>query len=133
MKRPSLKTIADELGISTAAVSIVLSGKNDKGRVSEETSKKIFEKAKEINYMPNTLAKGLRMGSSKTLGLVVADISNVFFGTLALYIQAYAEKEGYAIIIVNTGENFDKMEKMIKLLKARQVDGFIISRPLKSP
>ena len=127
MKRVSLKTIADNLGVSIATVSIVLSDKNKKGRVSEETSRKILDKAKELNYMPNTLAKGLRMGSSKTIGLVIADISNVFFGTLALHIQEYAEKEGYAIIIVNTSEKFDKMEKMIKLLKARQVDGFIIT------
>ena len=127
MSRVSLKTIADQLGVSTATVSIVLSGKNKKGRVSEETSKKILDKAKELNYMPNTLAKGLRMGSSKTIGLVIADISNVFFGTLALHIQEYAEKEGYAIIIVNTSEDFNKMEKMIQLLKARQVDGFIIT------
>ena len=127
MSRVSLKTIANELDVSTATVSIVLSGKNIKGRVSEETSKKILDKAKELNYMPNTLAKGLRMGSSKTIGLVIADISNIFFGALALHIQEYAEKEGYAVIIVNTSEQFDKMERMIKLLKGRQVDGLIIT------
>ncbi len=132
MKKVSLKTIADKLSLSTATVSIVLSGKNIKGRVSEVTSKKILKKAKELNYMPNALAKGLRMGSSKTIGLVVADISNTFFGTLALYIQEYAEKEGYAVIIVNTNEQFDKMERMIQLLKARQVDGFIITPTEKS-
>ena len=127
MNRVSLKTIAKELGVSAATVSIVLNSKNSKGRVSEETSKKIIDKAKELNYMPNTLAKGLRMGSSKTIGLVIADISNVFFGTLALHIQEYAEQKGYAVIIVNTSEKLEKMEKMIKLLKARQVDGFIIT------
>lgn len=127
MKRVSLKTIADELGVSTATVSIVLSGKYKRGRVSEKLSNKIKAKAKELNYMPNTLAKGLRIGKSKTIGLVIADISNVFFGTLALHIQEYAEKEGYAVIIVNTNEQYDKMEKLIQLLKARQVDGLIIT------
>ena len=127
MKRVSLKTIAKHLGVSTATVSLVLSGKAKKGRVSDETIKKIKEKAKELNYMPNTLAKGLRMGKSKTIGLVIADISNVFFGTLALYIQEYAEKDGYAVIIVNTNEKYDKMERLMQLLKARQVDGLIIT------
>ena len=112
MSRVSLKTIADLLGVSTASVSIVLSGKDIKGRVSKETSKRILETAKELNYIPNTLAKGLRMGSSKTIGLVVADISNLFFGTLALYIQECAEKEGYAVIIVNTNEKLRDMKKM---------------------
>lgn len=127
MKRISLKTIADELGVSTATVSLVLSGKAKKGRVSKKLSNKIVDKAKELNYMPNALAKGLRMGKSKTIGLVIADISNVFFGALALHIQEYAEKEGYAVIIVNTNEQYDKMEKLIQLLKARQVDGLIIT------
>ncbi|MDD4245998.1 MAG: LacI family DNA-binding transcriptional regulator [Dysgonamonadaceae bacterium] len=127
MKRVSLKTIAEQLGVSTATVSLALSGKAKEGRVSEELSNKIVDMAKELNYMPNTLAKGLRIGKSKTIGLVIADISNVFFGTLALHIQEYAEKEGYAIIIVNTNERFDKMEKLMQLLKARQVDGFIIT------
>ena len=127
MKRVSLKTIAKHLGVSTATVSLVLSGKAKKGRVSDETIKKIKDKAKELNYMPNTLAKGLRMGKSKTIGLVIADISNVFFGTLALYIQEYAEKDGYAVIIVNTNEKYDKMERLMQLLKARQVDGLIIT------
>ena len=127
MKRVSLKTIAKHLGVSTATVSLVLSGKAKKGRVSDETIKKIKDKAKELNYMPNTLAKGLRMGKSKTIGLVIADISNVFFGTLALYIQEYAEKDGYAVIIVNTNEQYDKMARLMQLLKARQVDGLIIT------
>lgn len=127
MKRVSLKTIADQLGVSVTTVSLVLSGKVQKGRVGEETIKKIKAKAKELDYTPNILAKSLRMGESKTLGLVIADISNAFFGALAKYIQEYAEKEGYAVIIVNTNEKFDKMEKMIQLLRARQVDGFIIT------
>lgn len=127
MKKVSLKTIAQQLNVSAATVSLVLNGKNKKGRVSEELSKKIKQKAEELNYMPNTLAKGLRMGRSKTIGLVIADISNVFFGTMALHIQDFAEKEGYAVIIVNTNEQFNKMHKMVQLLKARQVDGLIIT------
>jgi LacI family transcriptional regulator len=127
VKRVSLKRIADELGVSTATVSLVLNGKDKNGRVSRETAKKILDKAAELNYIPNTLAKGLKMGRSRTIGLIVADISNVFFGTLALYIQEYAEKEGYAVIIANTNEQIKRMEKMIKLLKSRQVDGLIIT------
>lgn len=107
----------------------MLNGKNKNGRVSDETAKKILAKAEELHYTPNSFAKGLKMGKSKTIGLIVADISNVFFGTLALYIQEYAEKEGYAVIIANTNEEEKKMERMVKLLNSRQVDGFIITPP----
>jgi LacI family transcriptional regulator len=132
LKRVSLKVIAEELSVSVATVSLVLSGKNERGRVSQEVEKKILNKAAELNYMPNSFAKGLKMGRSKTLGLIVADVSNVFFGTLALHIQEYAEKEGYAVIIANTNEQEEKMEKMIKLLTSRQVDGLIVTPTEKS-
>ncbi len=127
MTKVSLKIIAQELGVSTATVSLVLNGKNKKGRVSSELSKKILDKAAELNYVPNSLAKGLKMGHSKSIGLIVADISNVFFGTLALHIQNYAEKEGYTVIIGNTNEKLDQMAKMITFLNSRQVDGLIIT------
>lgn len=127
MARVSLRMIAEELGVSIATVSLVLNGKDKNGRVGRDTAKKILDKAAELNYVPNTLAKGLKMGRSKTIGLIVADISNVFFGTLALYVQEYAEKEGYTVIVANTNEQVKNMERMIKLLKSRQVDGLIIT------
>ena len=91
--------IANELGVSIATVSLVLNGKDGNGRVSKATATRILDKAQELNYAPNNLAKSLKMGKSKTIGLIVADISNVFFGTLALHIQNYAQKKGYTIII----------------------------------
>lgn len=127
MKKVSLKVIAKELGVSAATVSLVLNGKNKNGRVSEEMSKKIIDKAAELHYIPNSLAKGLKMGHSKSIGLIVADISNVFFGTLALHIQNYAEKEGYTVIIGNTNEKLEEMGKIITFLNSRQVDGLIIT------
>ncbi len=127
LKKVSLKTIANEIGVSSATVSLVLNGKNQHGRVSKEMSQRILDKAAELNYIPNSLAKGLKMGHSKSIGLIVADISNVFFGTLALHIQNYAEKEGYTVIIGNTNENLAKMTKMITFLNSRQVDGLIIT------
>ena len=132
MEKVSLKKIASDLGVSIATVSIVLNGKNTNGRVSEETSKKILQRAEELNYTPNSFAKGLKMGKSKTIGLIVADISNVFFGKLALYIQNEAEKNGYAVIIANTNEESSEMDKLVKLLKSRQVDGLIITPPAGS-
>lgn len=127
MKKISLKVIANEVGVSAATVSLVLNGKNKNGRVSTKVSRKILEKAAELNYVANSLAKGLKMGNSKSIGLIVADISNVFFGTLALHIQNFAEKEGYTVIIGNTNEELTEMHKMITFFNARQVDGLIIT------
>ncbi|MCE5180070.1 MAG: LacI family transcriptional regulator [Porphyromonadaceae bacterium] len=131
-KRVSLKTIADELGVSSATVSLVLNGKNQNGRVSKEMSQKISDKAAELNYIPNSLAKGLKVGKSRTIGLIIADISNLFFGALALHIQNFAEEKGYTVIIGNTNEQLGEMEKLIKFLYARQVEGLIITPTEKS-
>ena len=59
MKKISLKTIANELGVSSATVSLVLNGKDKNGRVSKQLSKKILEQAEEINYIQNTLDKSI--------------------------------------------------------------------------
>lgn len=124
--RTSIKDIAQELGVSNATVSLVLNGKEKEGRVGKEMAERIRQKAIEMNYEPNNLARSLRMGQSYTIGLIIADISNLFFANLAFHIQEQAEKYGYSVIITNTNENESKMKKMIQVLKSRQVDGFII-------
>jgi len=126
MTRVSIKNIAQQLNVSTATVSLVLNGKEKEGRVGKEMADKIRKVASEMNYEPNNLARGLRIGRSQTIGLIVADISNPFFASLAFYIQEQAEKFGYSVIITNTNESDLKMEKMVGVLKSRQVDGFII-------
>lgn len=126
MKKVSIKDIAQVVGVSAATVSLVLTGKNKNGRVSKEMSEKIRTVANEMNYQPNRLAMSLQSGRSQTIGLLVADISNPFFGTLAFYVQEEMQKAGYAVIIMNTDESDLQMDKMIGLLRSRQVDGFII-------
>lgn len=126
MKGTSIKDIAKKLEVSNATVSLVLSGKDKDGRVSKEVAEKIIATAKMMNYQPNNIARSLRMGHSQTIGLIVADISNSFFSTLAFYIQEEAEKYGYTVIITNTNESVDKIETMINMFRNRQVDGFLI-------
>lgn len=126
MSQILLKDIAKALGVSSATVSLVLNGKEKEGRVSKELAEKIRQKAIDMNYKPNNLARSLRVGKTHTIGLIVADISNIFFSSLAFHIQEYAEQLGYAVIIANTNESDNKMEKMIDVLRSRQVDGFII-------
>lgn len=124
--RVSIKDIAKKVGVSNATVSLVLNGKEKEGRIRKEVAEKVLQAAKDLNYQPNNFARGLRMGRSNTIGLIVADISNSFFANIAFYIQEYAEEYGYSVIITNTSESGEKMGKMINVLKSRQVDGFII-------
>lgn len=77
-KRVSIKDIANKVGVSTALVSYVLNGLEKEKRIGPEVVKKIHEAVKELNYQPNQIARSLRKGSTSTIGLIVADISNPF-------------------------------------------------------
>lgn len=121
-----MQDIADKVGVSRCTVSLALSGKGRAKRVSEALCNRIIQTAKEMHYEPNELARGLRTGLTKTLGVVVADISNEFFGELSYHIQKRANSLGYNIIITNSDEVPDKMLDSIRLLINRQVDGIIM-------
>lgn len=125
-KKITLKDIAEELGVSTTLVSLVINNKEKEGRVGKEIAKKIRETAKRLNYQPNYIAKSLRQKKTHAIGLVVADISNPFFSTLAKTIEDEANRYNYTVIIGSSNEDPDKMEEILKFLTSRQVDGFII-------
>lgn len=126
MAKVSMQHIADSLGVSKGTVSLVLSGKSKGKRVSAELCEKIFRKAREMNYQPNELARSLRMGRTKTLGVIVADISNEFYGHLTFYIQEHSKQFGYTVITTNTDESPKQLDEMVTLLINRQVDGIIM-------
>ena len=86
-KKLSIKDIAAISGVSIATVSRVL---NNKGGYSKETEEKINALAKSYGYVSNMNAKSLRESKSQTIGLIVPDISNDFFATLALHIENYS-------------------------------------------
>ncbi len=125
-KRVSLKDIANKVGVSIALVSYVMNGQEKKKRVGAEVVKKIRQAAKDLNYQPNQIARSLRTGSTKTIGLIVADIANSFFGHLARIIEDEANNFGYTVVFGSSDENDFKSEALINTLLNRQVDGFII-------
>ncbi|MEG1589317.1 LacI family DNA-binding transcriptional regulator [Chryseobacterium sp.] len=126
MKRASIKDIARIAGVSVATVSYVLN-KKEGNRISEDTKKKIFEVAETLNYTPNRIARSLQNNKSKLLGLIVADISNDFYSSIARNLEDKALKLGYTLIIGSSDENAEKFEKLIDLFSQQQVDGMIIA------
>jgi LacI family transcriptional regulator len=125
-KRVSLKDIAKKVGVSIALVSYVLNGQEKEKRVGAEVVKKIRLAAEELNYQPNQIARSLRMKSTKTIGIIVADIANPFFSQLARIIENEASHFGYTVIFGSSDEDEIKSGVLINTLLNRQVDGFII-------
>lgn len=127
MKASSLKDIAIALNVSRTLVSMVLNGQGDQHGISLATQEKVRKKAKELNYRPNHIARGLRTGKSNTIGLIVSDISNSFYAQIAKRIEFNARVNGYNVIFCSSEENAEREEEMVKMLLGRQVDGLIIA------
>lgn len=126
-KKTSLADIAYALGVSKTLVSMVLNGKGDANGISKKTQEKVLELAKKLNYKPNQFARGLRMGRSHTIGLIVSDISNVFYSKIARYVEDKASTYDYNVIMCSSDENADKELKLAEMLLEKQVDGLILS------
>lgn len=126
-KRTSLDDIAKSIGVSKATVSFVLNDKGDEFNISKEKQRLIKEKAKELAYVPNFFAKSLRQGSTKTIGLVLADISNPFYAELCKSIQENLYAKGYNTFIVNTNDDKNLEITLMRELIQRSIDGMIIS------
>jgi LacI family transcriptional regulator len=123
----SLKDVAKYLGVSTALVSYVINNKEKEARVSEKMANKIRSAVIELNYQPNQIAKSLKSGKTNTIGLIVADISNPFFSSIARIIEDEARKQGYIVIFGSSDESAEKSQDLLNAFQNRQVDAFIIA------
>ncbi len=124
MKEITLKQIAEKLGISITTVSKALKGYSD---VSPKTKKAVLELAEELNFTPNSYAVYLRTNESKTIGLIIPEVVHHFFSGVINGIIDEAEKHGYLVIILQSGESIELEKKQVDLLINKRVDGIIIS------
>src|SRR5690606_12196531 len=104
----------------------------DERGINKQTQEKVRQKAKELNYIPNQYARGLRIGRTNTIGVIVPDISNVFYGKLCKAIEQEAYGKGYNLIISNTYEDVQKEKKLISDLINRNIDGLILASSFDS-
>ena len=123
-KTVTLKTMANELGISAMAVSKALRGDSS---ISEETTKRVKELAKELNYYPNNIAKSLKSNRTYTLGLVISDSTMSLFASMIEEIEKTAQEKGFNIILTNTFSDKEREKKAIRTLLSKGVDGIMIA------
>ncbi len=120
---PTIKDVAKNAGVSYATVSRAL---NNHPEINEETRKKIFKIAAEMGYQPNAIAQGLVKKETKTIGLLIPDITNPFFPEVARGVEDAANMEGYSVFLCNTNWSEEQEEKYLEVLMKKQVDGIII-------
>lgn len=132
VKSTTLQTIADELHLSRSTVSRVLSGNYKKHGISKSTSEAVIAKANDLKYIKNESARSLRTQKTNTIGVIVRDITNLFYSQFVKNIEYHLYVKGYTVIICNTDYDLAKERGHIENLLSRKVDGIIWSPIEKS-
>lgn len=114
--------VAREAGVSMATVSRVVNGNKN---VKENTRKKVLEVIDRLDYRPNAVARGSASKKTTTVGVVIPNIANSYFATLARGIDDIATMYKYNIVLASSDENDDHEVTVINSLFAKQVDGII--------
>jgi LacI family transcriptional regulator len=126
MKRKTIKDIAKESGFSLSTVSLVL---NNHPRISQATRDRVMAVVKKYNFYPNSAARGLASKSSKTLSVVIPNLTRVFsdiyLGEIISGIYERATSQGYKILLDIATAQFIKSQEYTKLLASRRADGML--------
>ena len=119
----NINDVAKRAGVSTMTVSRVI---NNSGYISQKTRERVEKAIAELGYVPNALARSLRFKQTKTIALVLTDITNPFFTTIARGVEDTASEQGFSVIFCNTDESADEEAKYLNILLQKQVDGVLL-------
>jgi LacI family transcriptional regulator len=120
---PTLHDVAKRAGVSSMTVSRVVNGSP---LVSPEMRARVEEALAETGYMPNMLARSLRSKRTDTIALLLPDMTNPFFTTLAHGVETAARERSVSLILANSDENEDEEARLVRVLLQRQVDGLLV-------
>ncbi|HIY52003.1 MAG TPA: LacI family transcriptional regulator [Candidatus Olsenella avicola] len=120
----TLRQIADEVGVSTTAVSNVLN--NKPCRVSTEVREQIKSTARRMHYIPNQIARSLVKRRSNSLGLIVPDLEVAYFASIAKHFEVLCRELGYSLLITNSSNNAGNDPKLVDVLLNQGVDGIFL-------
>lgn len=126
----SIKDVAREAGVSIATVSRVL---NNIDVVNEDTKKKVLDAIKKLGYRPNIVARSLKTQRTKTIGILLPDISNQFYPEIVRGAEDVSNIYDYNIILCNSDLDMYKEKEYLRVLKEKMVDGVIYMSSSLSP
>jgi LacI family transcriptional regulator len=119
----TIRDVAERAGVSTMTVSRVI---NNSGYISQDARERVEAAIAELGYVPNTLARSLRFKQTKTLALVITDITNPFFTTIARGVEDAASKQGFSVFFCNTDESETEQAEHLTALVQKRVDGVLL-------
>ena len=117
-----MKDVAALAKVGVGTVSRVL---NNSGAVKESTRRKVEAAMKELNYIPNAYARGLKMNKTNTVALIIPTIWHPFFSEFAYYVERNLSEHKYKMLLCNSDVNNDKELEYIQMVQENKVDGII--------
>ncbi|MDQ5851701.1 MAG: LacI family transcriptional regulator, partial [Chloroflexota bacterium] len=120
----TIQDVAAHAGVSAMTVSRVI---NKHARVASGTRRRVEQSISELGYVPNALARGLIQGRTRTIALIVSDISNPFFTEIARGVEDVAQRNGYAVILGNSDESTEKERLYVNAMLSNRTDGLLIA------
>jgi LacI family transcriptional regulator len=125
--KPTMNDVARVAGVSLGTVSKVLNGNPT---VAADLRVRVLNACGRLSYQRNRIATSLRSRQTHTIGIVIPDVLNTFYAALLEKLENLASSAGYTVIIVTTGENSQRADERMQVLKQSQVDGMIVVPPL---
>lgn len=120
----TIKDIAQKSGVSVTTVSLILN--NKRVRTSKATKAKVLQVARELHYVPNSLAVGLITKRTNTIGLILPDISNIFFSQMAKCLENLLIRRGYALFLCDTNDSDEEQAMYLELMRSHRIDALVL-------
>ncbi|WP_391090641.1 catabolite repressor/activator [Vibrio sp. NH-UV-68] len=123
----TLDEIAKLAGVSKTTASYVINGKAQKYRISEKTQRKVMAVVNEYNYRPDLAASTLRVGQSRSFGLIIPDLENTSYARLAKLLEQNSRSAGYQILIACSDDEPETEKNVVQALVSRKVDALFVA------
>lgn len=126
LKPPTMHDVARLAGVSQATVSRVLNDNETTVQISEDTRQRVRAAVETLNYRPNVVARSLRTQRTQTVAVLIADLTNGFYHSIARAIQDVARRYDYEVLISNSDHLYENEKHFCEIVLGRAVDGVIM-------
>jgi LacI family transcriptional regulator len=122
----TMRDVARLAGVSVATVSAVINGT---AKVSPRLTRKVQQAMQGLDYHPDQVARSLKMGKTHVVGMIIPDVTNMFFPEVMLGVEDAAREAQYSVILCNSNEDPEQEQRHLNTLFARRVDGVLLASP----
>ena len=121
--------VAKRAGVSVSTAARVLSGN---GYAADSTRRQVLDAAKELGYVPNQVARSLRTRQTRMIGLLIGDVENSFYSSIAKNVESVTKEAGYHVVLCNSDDDAESEREHLTLLESMRVDGLIVTPTRKN-